>query len=146
MIERHDSLVVVTFVRVLMPLVQLFALYVLAYGHYGPGGGFQAGVIIAASYILLALALGREPFERRVNETVCLAIAGGGVMLYLLTGLAGLAGGTFLDYSRLPLPVSPVKARYYGILLIETGVAAAVAATLIVLFCRLADTEHHPDR
>jgi hypothetical protein len=40
--------------------------------------------------------------------------------------------------------VSPVKARYYGILLIETGVAAAVAATLIVLFCRLADTEHHP--
>jgi multicomponent Na+:H+ antiporter subunit B len=146
MIERHDSLVVVTFVRILVPLVQLFALYVLAYGHYGPGGGFQSGVILAASYILMALALGREPFERRVNETVCLAIAGGGVLLYLATGVAGLAGGTFLDYSRLPLPVSPVTARYYGILLIETGVAAAVAATLIVLFCRLADTEHHPDR
>jgi len=146
MIERHDSLVVVTFVRILMPLVQLFALYVLAYGHYGPGGGFQAGVILAASYILMALALGREPFERRVNETVCLGIAGVGVLLYLATGLLGLAGGTFLDYSRLPLPVSPVKARYYGILLIEIGVAAAVAATLIVLFCRLADTEHHPDR
>jgi multicomponent Na+:H+ antiporter subunit B len=146
MIERHDSLVVVTFVRILMPLVQLFALYVLAYGHYGPGGGFQAGVMLGASYILMALALGREPFERRVNETVCLGVAGAGVLLYLVTGLAGLAGGTFLDYSRLPFPVSPVKARYYGILLIETGVAAAVAATLVVLFCRLADTEHHPDR
>jgi multicomponent Na+:H+ antiporter subunit B len=144
MIERSDSLVVVTFVRVLTPIVQLFALYVLAYGHYGPGGGFQAGVIIGASYILLALALGREVFERRVNETACLAIAGGGVLLYLLTGLGGFLGGPFLDYSRLPLPVSPVKARYWGILLIEVGVAAAVAATLVVLFCRLADTEHHP--
>jgi multicomponent Na+:H+ antiporter subunit B len=143
MIERSDSLVVVTFVRVLTPIVQIFALYVLAYGHYGPGGGFQAGVIIAASYILVALALGREVFERRVNESACLAIAAGGVLLYLVTGLAGFLGGTFLDYSRLPLPVSPVKARYYGILLIETGVAAAVAATLVVLFCRLADTEQH---
>ena len=144
MIERHDSLVVVTFVRVLIPLVQIFALYVLAYGHYGPGGGFQAGVILGASYILIALTLGRETFEERVSERMCLAIAAGGVLLYLLTGVAGFAGGTFLDYSRLPLPVSPVKARYYGILIIETGVAAAVAATVILLFCRLADAEPDP--
>ncbi|MBM4441427.1 MAG: hypothetical protein FJ027_13500 [Candidatus Rokubacteria bacterium] len=145
MIERHDSLVVVTFVRVLMPLVQLFALYVLAYGHYGPGGGFQAGVILGASYILMLLALGRESFERRVNERACLAIAAAGVLLFLAAGIAGFAGGTLLDYARLPLPVSAVKARYYGILLIEIGVTAAVAATLIVLFCRLADTEHQPE-
>lgn len=143
MIERHDSLVVVTFVRVLVPLVQLFALYVLAYGHYGPGGGFQAGVLLAATYILTALALGREAFQRRVNERICVALAAAGVLLYLATGLAGMFGGsTFLDYSVLPLPVSPVKARYFGILFIETGVAIGVAATLVLLFARLADTEH----
>ena len=142
MIERHDSIVVTVFVRMLLPVVQLFALYVLVYGHYGPGGGFQAGVMLGASYILLALALGREVFERRVNERVCLGLAAAGVMLYLLTGVAGLAGGsTFLDYSVLPLPVSPVQARYFGIFLIEIGVAIAVAATIIVLFCRLADTD-----
>lgn len=141
MIERHDSVVVTTFVRVLLPVTQLFALYVLAYGHYGPGGGFQAGVMLGAAYILLALALGREVFERRVNERVCLGVAAAGVLLYVLTGVAGLTGGsTFLDYSVLPLPVSPVKARYFGILFIETGVAIAVAATIVVLFCRLADT------
>jgi multicomponent Na+:H+ antiporter subunit B len=141
MIERHDSVIVITFVRVLVPVAQLFALYVLAYGHYGPGGGFQGGVILGAAYILLALGLGREVFERRVNERVCLGLAAAGVLLYVLTGLAGLVGGsTFLDYSVLPLPVSPVKARYFGILFIETGVAIAVAATVIVLFCRLADT------
>ena len=141
MIERHDSVIVITFVRVLLPVVQLFALYVLAYGHYGPGGGFQAGVMLGAAYILLALALGREVFEQRVNERICLGVAAAGVLLYLLTGVAGLAGGsTFLDYSVLPLPVSPVKARYFGILFIETGVAIAVAATIVLLFCRLADT------
>lgn len=142
MIERHASIVVVTFVRVLVPLVQLFALYVLAYGHYGPGGGFQAGVLLAATYILTALALGRDAFQRRVNEPVCMAVAAGGVLLYLATGVAGMLGAsTFLDYSVLPLPVSPVEARYFGILFIETGVAAGVAATLVLLLARLADTD-----
>ena len=143
MIERHDSVIVVTFVRLLVPLVQIFALYVLAYGHYGPGGGFQAGVLLAATYILTALALGREAFQRRVKERICMALAAGGVLLYLATGVAGMLGGsTFLDYSVLPLPVSPVRARYFGILFIETGVALGVAATLVLLFARLADTKH----
>jgi hypothetical protein len=56
--------------------------------------------------------------------------------------VAGVTGGaTFLDYSVLPLPVSPVRARYFGILLIETGVAIAVSATVVVLFYRLADAD-----
>jgi hypothetical protein len=76
-----------------------------------------------------------------VNEPACLALAAAGVLVYVITGVAGLAGGApFLDYSVLPLPVSPVKARYFGILFIETGVAIAVAATIVLLFCRLADT------
>lgn len=142
MIERHDSTIVTTFVRGLTPLAQLFALYVLVHGHYSPGGGFQAGVILSATYILIALALGRDVLDRRVNEPLCLAIAAGGVLLYVTTGLLGMAGGgNFLDYSALPLPVSAVRARYLGILLIETGVAIAVAATMIGLFCRLADRE-----
>jgi multicomponent Na+:H+ antiporter subunit C len=48
-------------------------------------------------------------------------------------------GGTFLDYSRLPLPVTPVRARYFGILFIESGVTLSVAAALIILFCRLGE-------
>ena len=67
MIERHDSVVVTTVLRLLIPVAQLFALYVLAHGHESPGGGFQAGVILGATYILLALGLGREALDRRVN-------------------------------------------------------------------------------
>jgi multicomponent Na+:H+ antiporter subunit B len=141
-IERHASVVVQTFVRVLTPLAQLFALYVLAFGHYSPGGGFQAGVILGATYILLALAFGRDTLDRKVNQPVCVALGAAGVLLYVLTGIAGMAGGgTFLDYSRLPLPVTPVRARYFGILFIETGVTLGVAATLIILFCRLGERE-----
>lgn len=142
MIERHESVIVTTFARLLIPLAQQFALYVLVHGHESPGGGFQAGVILAATYILLALALGRQELDRRVNERVCLALAAAGVLLYALTGLGGmLFGGAFLDYGALPFPVPIAEARYLGILLIETGVALAVAATLVVLFCRLADRE-----
>jgi multicomponent Na+:H+ antiporter subunit B len=140
MIERHESVVVQTFVRLVTPLAQLFALYVLAFGHYSPGGGFQAGVILGATYILLALAFGRRTLDRKVHEPLCLAVGAAGVLLYALTGVAGMvAGGTFLDYSRLPLPVTPVRARYFGILFIETGVTLGVAATLTLLFCRLGD-------
>ncbi len=140
MIERHDSVLVTTFTRLVVPLAQLFALYVLAHGHYSPGGGFQAGVILGATYILLALALGRRAGVAWMNERLLLALAAGGALLYLATGVAGmLGGGTFLDYGALPVAASPVRARYLGILIIETGVAMAVAATLLVLFIRLAD-------
>lgn len=142
MIERHGSVVVQTFVRILIPLVQLFALYVLLFGHDSPGGGFQAGVMLGASYVLLALAFGREALARRVNEPVCLALAATGVLIYLGTGLAGMVfGGAFLDYGALPVGESVARARYFGILFVETGVGLGVAATIVLLFCRLGDTE-----
>lgn len=142
MIERHDSTIVTTFVGLLVPLAQLFALYVLVHGHESPGGGFQAGVILAASYIVLALGLGREALDRRVNERLCLALASGGVLIYALTGIVGMVlGRALLDYAALPLPVTAARARFFGILFVETGVAIAVAGTLVVLFCRLGDTE-----
>jgi multicomponent Na+:H+ antiporter subunit B len=146
MIERHDSVIVTTVVRLLVPVAQLFALYVLAHGHYSPGGGFQAGVILGATYIVLALALGRETLRRRLpNDQVSLAVGAFGVLLYLLTGVVGLFGeAAFLDYAALPLGATPARARYFGILLIETGVTIAVAATLVVVFVRLADRPPAP--
>jgi multicomponent Na+:H+ antiporter subunit B len=138
MIERHESVIVTTFVRVLVPLAQLFGLYVLIHGHESPGGGFQAGVILAASYVTLALGLGRDALERHVDEPWWVALAAAGVLLYAGVGAASLAGSTFLDYAALPVGLDPVRARWLGILLIETGVALTVMATLVVIFCRLA--------
>lgn len=142
MIEGHDSVIVRTIARGLVPVAQLFGLYVLVHGHGSPGGGFQAGVILGATYITIALALGREALERRVSEPACVALAAAGSLLFVTTGLVAMAfGGAFLDYGALPLPVSAPEARYLGILAIEVGITLTVAATLIVLFCRLADRE-----
>lgn len=142
MIERHESVVVTTFVRLAVPVAQLFGLYVLVHGHESPGGGFQAGVILAGSYILLGLGLGSDALTRHVDEPRWVALAAAGVLLYLVAGLTGLPRGAFLDYAG--LPVDGVRARWLGILLIETGVTLAVTTTLVVIFCRLAVREPAP--
>lgn len=143
MIERHESVVVTTFVRVLVPPAQLFGFYVLVHGHESPGGGFQAGVILASTYILLALGLGPDAVRRRVNEPWWVAMAAAGVLLYTAVGVAGFARAAFLDYGAL-CPADPVRGHWLGILLIETGVTLTVWATLVVIFCRLGGREPTP--
>jgi multicomponent Na+:H+ antiporter subunit B len=141
MIRRHESIVVVTFVRVLAPLTQVFALYVLVHGHDSPGGGFQAGVIMAAVYILRALALGQGADDPPPVEQRWLALAAAGALIYLMAGLVALpTGRAFLDYAAFPA-ATVTTARYLGILVIEIGVTVAVAASLILLFRRLAELE-----
>ena len=140
MIQEHDSVIVRTVVRALVPFIQLFALYVVFHGHYSPGGGFQGGVILAATYILIALALGRAELDRRVREGVVLLLSAVGVLIFTLAGVLGpLRGAALLDYAILPVPgVAGPPVRGLGILVIEIGVAFGVAGALTVIFCRLA--------
>lgn len=140
MIREHDSVIVRTLVRALVPFIQLFALYVLFHGHDSPGGGFQGGVILAAAYILIALALGRAELDRRVREGAVLVLGAVGVLIFALTAAVGpLLGGALLDYAVLPFPgVHGAEVRALGILIIEIGVAIGVAGALTLIFCRLA--------
>lgn len=140
MIRGHDSVIVRTLVRALVPPIQLFALYVLFHGHDSPGGGFQAGVILAASYVLVGLALGRAELDRRAPERPVLALAALGTLLFAATAALGPPRGrALLDYAALP-GLQGRAARWAGILLVEVGVALAVAGALILIFCRLAKT------
>jgi len=141
-IREHDSVIVTTLVRMLVPPIQLFALYVVAHGHGSPGGGFQGGVILAAAYILIGLALGREELERRVREGRLLILGAVGVLIFALTGVLGLVlGGNLLDYGVLSIVgVRGSAARALGIFVIEIGVALGVAGALTLIFCRLAKT------
>ncbi|MBI3029680.1 MAG: cation:proton antiporter [Candidatus Rokubacteria bacterium] len=142
MIREHDSVIVTTLVRMLVPPIQLFALYVVAHGHGSPGGGFQGGVILAAAYILIGLALGREELERRLREGRLLILSAVGVLIFALTGVLGLVlGGNLLDYGVLSIVgVRGSAARAVGIFVIEIGVALGVAGALTLIFCRLAKT------
>jgi len=142
MILGHDSVIVQTMVRLLVPWIRIYALYVLFHGHYSPGGGFQAGVIMAASYVLLGLALGRAEFDRSLPEPDAVRWAVGGALLFLLLGASGVvASKPFLDYAALPIPgLTETRLHYVAILLIEIGVFIGVTAALTLIFGRLART------
>jgi multicomponent Na+:H+ antiporter subunit B len=119
--------------KLLIPLIMLFGLYVQFHGDYGPGGGFQAGVIFGAGIILYALLFGldraREVFPPRVLEF----FVAGGVLLFGGVGIAAvLGGGNFLDYDV--LAHDPHHGQHLGILLVELGVGITVAAVMATIF------------
>ncbi len=119
--------------RLLIPFLVLFGLYVQFHGEYGPGGGFQAGALIATGVILYALLEGEEAALKAVPRSVLMALVIGGATLYGGVGVACiLMGGNFLDYSV--LASDPVKARQMGIILIEAGVGMAVCGALLSIF------------
>ena len=133
---RHSILRVVA--KFLLPFLLLFALYVQFHGDYGPGGGFQAGVIFAAGVILYGLIFGpgsarRIAPQRRVEVLMSL-----GILLYAGVGVAGLLrGGNFLDYDV--LAHEPHHGQHLGIGLIELGVGVTVAAVMLAIFLAFAE-------
>ena len=128
---HHHVLHVVA--KLVVPLILLFALYVQFHGDFGPGGGFQAGVIFAAGLILYGLVFGVDRLRRAVPRGAVEALAAAGVLLYAGVGVAGmLLGGSFLDYGV--LLADPMAGQHLGILVIEFGVGVTVAAVMTNLF------------
>jgi multicomponent Na+:H+ antiporter subunit B len=129
----HHHIIIRVTTRLLVPFILLFALYVQFHGDFGPGGGFQAGVIFGAGCILYGLVFGVDALLRVVPQLAVRIVATGGLLLYAGVGVAGLlAGGNYLDYSV--LGATPVAGQHLGILLIELGVGMTVATVVISLY------------
>lgn len=117
----------------LIPFIMLFGLYVQFHGDFGPGGGFQAGVIFAAAIILYTLLFGLHPAEKVFTQRRLECLVAGGVLLYGLVGVVTIAlGGNFLEYNV--LASNPLDGQHYGILLIELGVGLTVTTVMTSLF------------
>ena len=137
MIFRKEDIIVSTISRILIPFIQLYALYVIMHGHYSPGGGFQGGVILGASMILLLLTRGYDEATGKVSENTVTLLTSAGVLIYAGIGLLCLFFlGNYLDYGKLAalLHVNPARARSLGILGIETGVGITVMAVMYSIF------------
>ena len=133
--EEHLILRIVT--KMLIPFILLFALYVQFHGDYGPGGGFQAGVIFAAAIILYAMLFGMSTARRVINQSFIQLFAAIGVLIYGSVGVISLLNGkSFLDYSA--LSADPVAGQHLGILLIELGVGITVASVMVIIFFNFA--------
>lgn len=119
--------------KFIIPLIILFALYVQFHGDFGPGGGFQAGVIAAAAFILYALVFSLSKAVSLVGPKFLQVMAACGVLLYAAVGLFSMyKGGNFLDYNK--LAADPVAGQHYGIIIIELGVGITVFAVMLSIF------------
>lgn len=128
---QHTILRVVA--KLLIPLILLFALYVQFHGDFGPGGGFQAGVIFGAGIILHALVFNLDSTCKALPPRVMRICVSLGALLYAGVGVVSmLLGGNFLDYNR--LAQDPVSGQHIGILLVELGVGITVASVMVTIF------------
>ena len=137
--NRHSILRVTA--KFMIPYILLFSLYVQFHGDFGPGGGFQAGVIFASAFILYALIFGVESGRKVLPSWLTRYLLAGGVLLYAGVGVFGmLLGGNYLDFSV--LTHDPVSGQHLGILLIEFGVGTTVAATMVTIFFVFASQDY----
>jgi len=124
--------------KLVLPFILLFAPYVHFHGDYGPGGGFQAGVILAAAFILYAMVFGLDAARRIAPQAVIERLVPLGVLIYAGAGLPGMfAGFRYLDYSVYGHDF--LHAHEWGIFLVEAGVITTVFSTMLAIFYAFAD-------
>ncbi|MGY6629666.1 MAG: Na(+)/H(+) antiporter subunit B [Wenzhouxiangella sp.] len=122
--------------RFLIPFIMLFGLYIQFHGEYSPGGGFQAGIVVAAGWILFALIYGLKAGLEVIPEKAMYWLAAAGALLYALTGVASvLLGGRYLDfYAFEAVFASPQAAQQFGIITVEFGVGLTVATVVMLIY------------
>ena len=133
--NEHVVLRVVT--KALIPFILLFGLYVQTHGDYGPGGGFQAGVIFASAFILYGLIFGIGATRRVFPSRLLLLLAALGLLMFSGVGVAALVmGGNYLEYAV--FAADSVFGNHIGIWLVELGVGLTVSSVMVTIFITFA--------
>lgn len=126
--------------KLILPFIFLFAFYVQFHGDYGPGGGFQAGVIAAGSVILYAIIFGLPKAKKLAPQWLVEAMIPLGVLLYAGTGVVSLMQGRqYLDYTGFAQKF--LSAHEWGIFFVELGVLVTVTGTMTALFYAFAERD-----
>ena len=128
-----DLIILRIVTKLIIPLILLFGLYVQFHGDYSPGGGFQAGVILASGFILYNIIFGINVGEELLSQRLSKILMGLGVLLFVGVGIAGMVlGDNFLEYNSLGL--NSKYGQIMGIFLVEVGVGLTVANVMILVF------------
>jgi multicomponent Na+:H+ antiporter subunit B len=129
-----DHIVLRVIGKLMIPFILLYGLYVQAHGDFGPGGGFQAGVIFAAAIILYGLIYGVGGGRRGVPAPLIEVLAAIGILIYGGVGVAALfTGGNYLGYGSFDHH-HPPHGHHLGVMLVEIGVGIAVASVMLTIF------------
>jgi multicomponent Na+:H+ antiporter subunit B len=141
----QDDLVLRVIGKILIPYILLFAVYVQFHGDFGPGGGFQAGVIFATGIVFYALIFGLHQARAVISDGIVEAMLAAGVLLYAGVGIAGLLlGGNYLDY--FVLSSDSIHGQHRGIFWVELGVAITVCGVMLKIFYMFASRGNGGER
>ena len=133
----NEHVVLRVVAKVLIPFILIFGLYVQTHGDYGPGGGFQAGVIFASAFILYGLVFGLRNARRVVPPRPLLWLVALGVLVFGGVGVAALLmGGNYLEYAA--FAEQPAHGNHIGVWLVELGVGITVSAVMVTIFMTFA--------
>ncbi len=139
---EDEHLILRVMMKVMFAPIILFALYVQFHGDYGPGGGFQAGVIFAVAFILHSLIYGLDATQKALPQHALTVMMVVGLLLYAGTGVVTMMlGGALLGYDAIAPNSTHHAGQHYGILVVEFGVGLAVAATMLTIFYHFAGRE-----
>ncbi len=134
----EDEIILRTVVRILVPFIFLYGLYVQFHGDFSAGGGFQAGVICAAAFIIYSLVFGLMDVLSVLPIMFVRLLSALGVLLYAGVGIVATAkGGKFLEYSV--LSDTPVHGQTLGIMIVELGVGITVFSVMMLVFYTFAE-------
>ncbi len=132
--DGFGGIIISTAFRLLVPFSIIYGVYILCFGEYSPGGGFQAGALLAVGVLLSRMILG-ENARFNISGKTSVVLAGVGTFLYTFVGwLTLFGGGKFLDYNYMPIKLEPMHEMHaMAIFIIEIGVTICVMMTIINL-------------
>jgi multicomponent Na+:H+ antiporter subunit B len=126
-----SSLILRTATRVLMPLLLLFAVFLLLRGHNSPGGGFVGGLVVAAAFVLHVFAFGLERTRAAllVDPATLFKI---GLLVALLSGVQAWIDGDPLltGHWATFAPIGTPLLFDVGVFLVVIGVVLTMVFTL----------------
>lgn len=130
----YDNINQRVMIAIILPIMLVYAIYVLFHGEVSLGGGFQAGALIGMAYLLDVMVTPRNRKLGQLPKLRSAAVAGVGPFIYALCGVLSLiGGGLFLEYAKIPLPIEVAELHSFGILMVEIGVTIGVMGTIITI-------------
>ena len=133
------SSILQTATRVLMPLLLLFAVFLLLRGHNQPGGGFVGGLVVASSFVLYSIAFGVDA-ARRAALVRPGTLLGVGLLVALTSGLpAVITGQPFMTAQWTEVSLGPIAVALGTPLVFDVGVFLAVVGVVLGIVLTLAE-------
>lgn len=140
--KSSNDIILSSTLKLLLPIILLYSLYIQFHGEISPGGGFQAGAILATAMILVCLITNIKYFLQFISVKLLTKLSGLGVAIYGLVGIFSMIrGGNFLEYSL--LLDNKINGQKLGIFIIELGVGITVFAVLTLMFILFASRQNY---